>query len=62
MAVLYSWRAIAMDDGSNAEAGIATSHTKAAQNELGHAKGFERQHDWSINHLDERIFGNHRIA
>lgn len=46
-----------MDDDSNAEAGIATSHTKAAQNELDHAKGFERQHDWSINHLDERIFG-----
>ncbi len=46
-----------MDDDSNAEAGIATSHNKAAQNELDHAKGFERQHDWSINHLDERIFG-----
>ena len=44
-----------MDD--NAEQGIALSHTKAAQNKLDHAKGFKRQHDWSIDHLDERIFG-----
>jgi cobalamin biosynthesis protein CobD/CbiB len=44
-----------MDD--NAEQGIALSHTKAAQNKLDHAKGFNRQHDWSISHLDERIFG-----
>ncbi len=45
------------DDNSNAELGIAISHAKAAQNKLDHAKGFERQHDWSISHLDERIFG-----
>ena len=45
------------DDNSNAELGIAVSHTRAAQNKLDHAKGFERQHDWSISHLDERIFG-----
>ena len=44
-----------MDD--NSEQGIAISHTKAAQNKLDHAKGFNRQHDWSIGHLDERIFG-----
>ena len=44
-----------MDD--NAEQGIALSHAKAAQNKLDHAKGFKRQHDWSIDHLDERIFG-----
>ena len=44
-----------MDD--NAEQGIAVSHTKAAQNKLDHAKGFKRQHDWSISQLDERIFG-----
>lgn len=44
-----------MDD--NAEQGIAVTHTKAAQNKLDHAKGFTRQHDWGISHLDERIFG-----
>ena len=44
-----------MDD--NAEQGIALSHAKAAQSKLDHAKGFKRQHDWSIDHLDERIFG-----
>ena len=44
-----------MDD--NAEQGIAVSHTKAAQNKLDHAKGFTRQHDWSISYLDERIYG-----
>ena len=44
-----------MDD--NAEQGIAVTHTKAAQNKLDHAKGFKRQHDWGISHLDERIFG-----
>ena len=44
-----------MDD--NAEQGIAVSHTKAARNKLDHAKGFTRQHDWGISHLDERIYG-----
>ena len=44
-----------MDD--NAEHGIAVSHTKAAQNKLDHAKGFTRQHDWGISHLNERIYG-----
>lgn len=44
-----------MDD--NAEQGIANTHTKAAQNQLDHAKGFTRQHDWGISHLDERIYG-----
>ena len=46
-----------MDDNSNAEHGISVSHNKAARAKLDHAKGFERQHDWSISHLDERIFG-----
>ena len=46
-----------MDDNSNAEQGIAVTHTKAAQKKLDHARGFERQHDWSISLLDERIFG-----
>lgn len=44
-----------MDD--NAEQGIAVTHAKAAQNKLDHAKGFTRQHDWGISHLDERIYG-----
>jgi hypothetical protein len=44
-------------DNSNAELGIAVTHARAAQNKLDHAKGFERQHDWSISYLDERIFG-----
>ena len=44
-----------MDD--NAEQGIAVSHTKAAQNQLDHARGFTRQHDWGISLLDERIYG-----
>jgi len=44
-----------MDD--NAEQGIAVTHTKAAQSKLDHAKGFTRQHDWSISYLDERIYG-----
>ncbi len=39
------------------ELGIAKTHTKAAQNKSGDAKGFNRQHDWSISHLDERVFG-----
>ena len=46
-----------MDDNSNAEQGIGISHTKAAENKLNHAKGFERQHEWNIGQLDERIFG-----
>ena len=45
------------DDNSNAELGIAITQAKAAQNKLDQAKGFEQQHKWSINHLDERIFG-----
>lgn len=44
-------------DNSYAELGIAISHNKAARNNLDHARGFERQHDWSIGLLDERIFG-----
>ena len=44
-------------DSSNAELGIAISQNQAAREKLDHAKGFERQHEWSINHLDERIFG-----
>ena len=39
------------------ELGITKTHTKAAQSKSGDAKGFNRQHDWSISHLDERIFG-----
>ena len=46
-----------MIDNSNAELGIAISQNKAAQEKLDQAKGFERQHDWSISLLDERIFG-----
>ena len=46
-----------MTDNSNAELGIAISQNKAAQEILDQAKGFERQHDWSISLLDERIFG-----
>ena len=46
-----------MVDNSNAELGIAVTQARAAQEMLGHAKGFERQHDWSTSHLDERIFG-----
>ncbi len=46
-----------MIDNSNAELGIAVSQAKAAQNKLDHARGFERQHEWSIQTLDERIFG-----
>ncbi len=45
------------DDNSNAELGIAITQARAAQNKLDHAKGFERQHKWSINYLDERVFG-----
>ena len=44
-------------DNSYAELGIAISHNKAARNNLDHAQGFQRQHDWSIGQLDERIFG-----
>ena len=44
-------------DNSYAELGIAISHNKAARNNLDHAQGFQRQHEWSIGHLDERIFG-----
>jgi len=46
-----------MDDDSNAELGIAVTQVKAAQSKLEHAKGFERSHNWTINQLDERIFG-----
>ncbi len=46
-----------MEDGSNAEHGISVSQNKASQNKLDHAKGFERQHDWSISQLNERVFG-----
>ncbi len=46
-----------MSDDSNAELGIAITQAKAAQSKLEHAKGFERSHNWTINQLDERIFG-----
>jgi hypothetical protein len=46
-----------MSDDSNAELGIAITQAKAAQSKLDHAKGFERSHNWTINQLDERIFG-----
>ena len=46
-----------MGDNSNAEMGIAVTHARAAREKLDHAKGFERQHDWSTGHMDERIFG-----
>jgi len=46
-----------MSDDSNAELGIAATQAKAAQSKLEHAKGFERSHNWTINQLDERIFG-----
>lgn len=45
------------DDNSNAELGIAITQARAAQNKLDHARGFERQHAWSISYLDERILG-----
>ncbi len=44
-----------MDD--NSELGIAITEAKAAQRKLEHAKGFERNHNGTINQLDERIFG-----
>jgi len=44
-------------DNSNAELGIAITEARAAQRKLGHAKGFERSHDWTINKLEERTFG-----
>jgi cobalamin biosynthesis protein CobD/CbiB len=44
-------------DNSNAELGIAITQARAAQNQLDQAKGFERQHDWSIGYLEERILG-----
>ncbi len=46
-----------MSDDSNAELGIAVTQARAAQSKLEHAKGFERSHNWTINQLDERIFG-----
>jgi len=46
-----------MSDDSNAELGIAITQARAAQSKLEHAKGFERSHNWTINQLDERIFG-----
>ena len=46
-----------MSDNSNAELGIAITQAKAAQSKLEHAKGFERSHNWTINQLDERVFG-----
>jgi len=44
-----------MDD--NSELGIAITEAKAAKRKLEHAKGFERSHNWTIDKLDERIFG-----
>ena len=44
-----------MDD--NSELGIAITEARAAQKKLEHAKGFERNHNGTINQLDERIFG-----
>lgn len=46
-----------MSDQANAELGIAITEARAAQREMGHAKGFERSHDNTIKKLDERIFG-----
>ena len=45
------------DDNSNAELGIAITQARAAQTELNHARGFERQHEKSIGYLNERILG-----
>jgi hypothetical protein len=45
----------AMDD--NSELGIAITEARAAQRKLEHAKGFERNHNRTINQLEERIFG-----
>jgi hypothetical protein len=44
-----------MDD--NSELGIAITEARAAKGKLEHAKGFERNHNRTINQLDERIFG-----
>ena len=46
-----------MSDNSNAELGIAITQAMAAQSKLEHAKGFKRSHNWTINQLDERVFG-----
>ena len=46
-----------MDDSSNAELGIAVTQARASQDKLQHARGFERNHNWTISQLDERIFG-----
>ena len=46
-----------MSDNSNAELGIAITQARAAQSKLNHSKGFERSHNWTINQLDERVFG-----
>ena len=44
-----------MDEHS--ELGIAITEVRAAKGKLEHAKGFERNHNRTINQLDERIFG-----
>ena len=46
-----------MSDDSNAELGIAVTQARAAQSKLEHGKGFEHSHNWTINQLDERVFG-----